>query len=145
MRIQLIFILTVLLAVTSSAKTIDIFFGTSGKNSEGIYYATFNPENGKFTPSKLAAKIGSPGFLANHPNGKILYSVGRWDEGSGALGYHIGKNGELTEFTRMICPDGGVPTSQFIQVENFCLLLNTEAVRLPFFHLMQMENWGNPP
>ena len=71
MRIQLIFILTVLLAVTSSAKPIDIFFGTSGKNSEGIYYATFNPENGKFTPSKLAAKIGYPGFLANHPNGKI--------------------------------------------------------------------------
>ena len=23
------------------------------------------------------------------------------------MGYHIGKNGELTEFTRMICPDGG--------------------------------------
>ena len=28
-------------------------------------------------------------------------------KGSGALGYHIGKNGELSEFTRMICPDGG--------------------------------------
>ena len=89
------------------AKPLDIFFGTSGRGSEGIYHATFNPDNGKFSSSKLAAKIGSPGFLATHPNGKILYSVGRWDEGSGALGYHIGKNGELSEFTRMICPDGG--------------------------------------
>ena len=71
MRIQLIFILTVLLAVTSSAKPIDIFFGTSGKNSEGIYYATFNPENGKFTPSKLAAKIGSPDFWPTIPMEKF--------------------------------------------------------------------------
>ncbi len=90
-----------------SAKPIDVFFGTGGRGSEGIYHATFNPDNGKFTPSKLAAKIGSPGFLTTHPNGSILYSVGRWDEGSGALGYHIDKKGELTEFTRMICPDGG--------------------------------------
>ena len=90
----------------SMAKPMDIFFGTGGRGSEGIYHATFNPDNGKFTPSKLAAKIGSPGFLATHPHGKILYSVGRWDEGSGVLGYHIGKKGELTEFTRMICPDG---------------------------------------
>jgi 6-phosphogluconolactonase len=89
------------------AKPIDIFFGTGGRGSQGIYYATFNPENGKFTPSKLAAEIGSPGFLTTLPNGKILYSLGRWDGGSGALGYHIGLNGELKEFTRMACPDGG--------------------------------------
>ena len=104
------FVLTFLLSLSfieCLAKPLDIFFGTGGRGSEGIYHATFNPANGKFTPSKLAAKIGSPGFLAAHPNGKILYSVGRWDEGSGALGYHIGKNGELIEFTRMICPDGG--------------------------------------
>ena len=90
-----------------NAKPLTVFFGTSGRGSEGIYQATFNPDNGKFTPAKLAAKIGSPGFLALHPNGKILYSVGRWEDGSGALGYHISKNGELEEFTRMICPDGG--------------------------------------
>jgi 6-phosphogluconolactonase len=102
------YILSILLfSFPLSAKPIDIFFGTSGRGSEGIYHATFNSDKGKFTPAKLAASIGSPGFLATHPNGKILYSVGQWDAGSGALGYHIGKNGELTEFTRMICPDGG--------------------------------------
>ena len=89
------------------AKPIDIFFGTSGRGAEGIYHATFNQENGKFTPAKLSATIGSPGFLTTHPNGKILYSVGRWDGGTGALGYHIGPKGELKEFTRMACPDGG--------------------------------------
>ena len=103
----LIFSLISQFKIIGYTKPLDIFFGTGGRGSDGIYHATFNPENGKFTPSKLAAKIGSPGFLATHPNGKILYSVGRWDEGSGALGYHIGKKGELTEFTRMICPDGG--------------------------------------
>jgi 6-phosphogluconolactonase len=102
---QILFVL--LFPCLCLAKPMDVFFGTGGRGSEGIYHATFNPDNGKFTPSKLAAKIGSPGFLATHPNGKILYSVGRWDEGSGALGYHIGPKGELKEFTRMICPDGG--------------------------------------
>ena len=88
------------------AKPIDLFFGTGGRNSEGIYHATFNPENGKFTPAKLAAKIGSPGFLSMHPNGQILYSLGRWDGSAGTLGYRIGSKGELKEFTRMACPDG---------------------------------------
>ena len=81
------------------AKPIDIFFGTGGRNSEGIYHASFNPENGKFTPSKLAAKIGSPGFLSMHPNGQILYSLGRWDGSAGTLGYLMGPKGELKEFT----------------------------------------------
>ncbi len=89
-----------------TAKPLNIFFGTGSRGSEGIDQATFNPENGKFSPSKLAANIGSPGFLTLHPNGRVLYAVGRWDEGSGAVGYHI-KGGELKEFTRMVCPDGG--------------------------------------
>ena len=98
-----------------TAKPLNIFFGTGSRGSEEcferkkrihLYQATFNPDNGKFSPSKLAANIGSPGFLTLHPNGRVLYAVGRWDEGSGAVGYHI-KGGELKEFTRMVCPDGG--------------------------------------
>jgi 6-phosphogluconolactonase len=89
-----------------AAKPLDVFFGTGGRGAEGIYHATFNPENGKFSAVKLAAKIGSPGFLTLHPNGKILYSVGRWEGGTGAVGYQI-LGGELKEFTRMACPDGG--------------------------------------
>ena len=76
-------------------------------NSDFISVSKKESEDWAVLKTILSAKIGSPGFLATHPNGKILYSVGRWDEGPGALGYHIGKNGELSEFTRMICPDGG--------------------------------------
>ena len=89
-----------------SAKPLDVFFGTGGRGAEGIYHATFNSDNGKFSPARLAAKIGSPGFLTLHPNGKILYSVGRWEGGTGAVGYQV-DGGELKEFTRMACPDGG--------------------------------------
>jgi 6-phosphogluconolactonase len=85
---------------------LNVFFGTGGRGAEGIYHATFNQENGKFSPVKLAAKISSPGFLTLHPNGKTLYSVGRWEGGTGAIGYHV-TDGELKEFTRMACPDGG--------------------------------------
>ena len=97
------------------------------------------------SPSKLAAKIGSPGFLATHPNGKILYSVGRWDEGSGALGYHIGKNGELSEFTRMICPDGGSAHIAVHPSGKFLLTAQYGGGSVALFHLMQMENLVNPP
>ena len=94
------------------------------------------------SPSKLAAKIGSPGF-STHPNGKILYSVGRWDEGSGALGYHIGNNGELSEFTRMICLDGGSAHRRSSK-RKISSLLSTEVVQR-LFHSMQMVNLVNPP
>ena len=90
----------------SLAEPLNVFFGTGGREAEGIYHATFNPDNGRFSTSKLAAKIGSPGFLTLHPNGKILYAVGRWEGGTGAIGYQI-TGGELEEFTRMACPDGG--------------------------------------
>ena len=88
------------------AEPLDVFFGTGGRGADGIYHATFNSDNGKFSPAKLAAKISSPGFLTLHPNGNILYSVGRWEGGTGAIGYQV-TDGELKEFTRMACPDGG--------------------------------------
>ena len=94
------------LSALATAKPLDVFFGTGGRGAEGIYHTTFNTDNGKFSSVKLAAKISSPGFLTFHPNGKILYSVGRWEGGTGAVGYQV-SGGELKEFTRMACPDGG--------------------------------------
>jgi 6-phosphogluconolactonase len=90
-----------------AGKPLDVFFGTGGRGAEGIYHATFNPENGRFSTAKLAAEIGSPGFLAHHPDGKKIYAVARWDKQAGAVGYQVLPNGELKEFTRMACPDGG--------------------------------------
>ena len=94
------------LSALATAKPLDVFFGTGGRGAEGIYHTTFNTDNGKFSSVKLAAKISSPGFLTFHPNGKILYSVGRWEGGTGAVGYQV-SGGELKELTRMACPDGG--------------------------------------
>mgnify|MGYP001227336952 CR=1 FL=1 len=88
-------------------KPLNVFLGTGGRGSEGIYRTTFNPENGKFSPVKLTAQIGSPGFLALHPDGNKIYAVARWEKEAGTVGYSVLPNGELNEFTRMICPDGG--------------------------------------
>ena len=127
-----------------NAKPLTVFFGTSGRGSEGIYQATFNPKNGKFTPSKLAAKIGSPGFLALHPNGKILYSIGRWEDGSGALGYHIQKNGALEEFSRMICPDGGSAHIAVHPSGNFLLTAQYGGGSVALFPLDRNGKLGEP-
>jgi 6-phosphogluconolactonase len=80
-----------------------VYFGTGGPGAKGIYRATFNPDNGKLTPAELAAEIGSPGFLALHPDGDKLYAVASFPGGPGAAAYRIGKDGSLT-------PDGTAPT-----------------------------------
>ena len=118
--------------------------GTGGRMSEGIYHATFNPENGKFTPAQLAAKVGSPGFLTLHPNGKILYSIGRWEGGTGALGYHIKKNGKLEGFTRMACPDGGSAHLAVHPSGKFLLTAQYGGGSVALFPLDSSGNLGKP-
>ena len=136
--------LFLLLFSVGLAEPLNVFFGTGGRGAEGIYQATFNPDNGKFSPAKLAAKIGSPGFLTLHPNGKILYSVGRWEGGTGAIGYQV-TGGELKEFTRMACPDGGGCHIAFILLESFSSPPSTEAGRLLSSRSIRPANWANPP
>ena len=126
------------------AQPIELFFGTGGRKSEGIYHATFNPENGKFTPAQLAAKVGSPGFLTLHPNGKILYSIGRWEGGTGALGYHIKKNGKLEGFTRMACPDGGSAHLAVHPSGKFLLTAQYGGGSVALFPLDENGNLGVP-
>lgn len=56
--------------------TIWIGTGTSSRDeAAGIYRATLDLESGEISAAERAAKIGSPGFLALHPNGRVLYSV----------------------------------------------------------------------
>ncbi len=140
----LLSILFTALFLSVTANPLTVFFGTGGRGSEGIYQATFNPENGKFTPAKLAAKIGSPGLLALHPNGKTLYSIGRWEDGSGTLGYHINQNGELEEFTRMICPDGGSAHIAVHPSGNFLLTAQYGGGSVALFPLDRNGKLGEP-
>ncbi|MFM9032501.1 MAG: beta-propeller fold lactonase family protein, partial [Opitutaceae bacterium] len=52
-----------------------VFFGTGGPGAKGIYRASFDTTTGKLGASELAAEVGSPGFLAVHPDGDKLYAT----------------------------------------------------------------------
>lgn len=80
-----------------------VYFGcyTGGKGgSKGISRSKLNVKNGKLSEPVLAAEMGSPSFVAIHPNGKFLYAVG---EGGGKDGGPVvafslnAKTGELTK------------------------------------------------
>ena len=92
---------------TTFAEPKTVYFGTGGKGSKGIYRATFDATNGKFTNSELAAEIGSPGFIAIHPDGDKLYAVARLESGAGVAGSQIAADGSLEKCCEMVNPDGG--------------------------------------
>jgi 6-phosphogluconolactonase len=87
-------------AATASADDYWVFFGTyTGKDgSKGIYRSKFDNKTGRLGEAELAAEMGSPSFLAIHPNKKFLYAVG---EGGGKDGGPVvafaldAKTGEL--------------------------------------------------
>lgn len=95
------------LVVSLPAETWQVYFGTGGPGAQGIYRATFNTETGRLTPAVLAAEIGSPGFLAVHPDGARLYAVASFPGGPGAASYRIGKEGDLTLINTSPTGDGG--------------------------------------
>ena len=63
------------LSAAEKPTSIDVWIGTGGKPSKGIYHCTLNLKTGRLSESELAAEIGRPGFLAMHPNGQHLYAV----------------------------------------------------------------------
>jgi 6-phosphogluconolactonase len=73
-----IIILASCTSVPAGPKRAAVYVGTyTGRGSKGIYYFELDLETGKATKPSLAAECASPNFLAFHPNGKLLYSVGR--------------------------------------------------------------------
>ena len=88
------------------ADTLDVFFGTSGRETKGIYHALFDTESGKIGQPSLAAEIGSPGFLAMDPDQEYLYAVGNDGEPCVAA-YKIGRGGKLTPLNTEAIGDGG--------------------------------------
>lgn len=95
------------LTVSASAETWHTYFGTGGRETKGIYRSTFDTESGRLSGSELAAEIGSPGFLAVHPDGDKLYAVAGFPGGPGAAGYRIGDDGALTPINTSPTGDGG--------------------------------------
>ncbi len=60
-----------------------VYIGTSGGDSEGIYLLRLDLETGELTHEGLAAEADSPGFLALHPTESLLYAVGRMQDEEG--------------------------------------------------------------
>lgn len=58
-----------------------VYFGTGANH---IYASSFDAETGALGMPREAAEIGRPGFLAIHPQGEILYAVGREGGAGGA-------------------------------------------------------------
>ena len=80
-----------------------VYYGcyTGGKGgSKGITRSKLDVKTGKLSEPEVAAEIGSPSFIAIHPNKKFLYAVG---EGGGKDGGPVvafaidAKTGELTK------------------------------------------------
>lgn len=92
-------------AISSPATTWNAYFGTGGPGAQGIYRAAFDEAAGKLGPASLAAEIGSPGFLAVHPDGDKLYAVANFPGGPGAAGFRLGPDGALTPINTS--PTGG--------------------------------------
>jgi 6-phosphogluconolactonase len=84
-----------------------VYFGTGGPGAKGIYRSTFNQTDGKLSPAELAAEVGSPGFLALHPDGTKLYAVANFPGGPGAMGYRIQPGGGLEVINSSPTGDGG--------------------------------------
>jgi 6-phosphogluconolactonase len=87
------------------AESWHVYFGTGGPGAKGIYRSTFDTKAGKLAAATLAAEIGSPGFLAVHPDGDKLYAVANFPGGPGAAAYRIGKDGALEPINTS--PTGG--------------------------------------
>jgi 6-phosphogluconolactonase len=90
------------------AETIDVWFGTSTPRngpSKGIYHGAFNTETGKLNGIELAAEIAGPGFLAKHPNGKMLYAAASEGGKPSIVAYRIEGGGGKAKLIK----DGNVP------------------------------------
>lgn len=74
---------------TSKADQLDVWLGTGGAPSRGIYHTMLDTETGRLSASRLVAEIRSPGFLAKHPRLPILYAVGAFDREDVVASYRI--------------------------------------------------------
>ncbi|HAD60473.1 MAG TPA: 3-carboxymuconate cyclase [Planctomycetaceae bacterium] len=73
----------------TSAGEVDVWLGTGGAPSKGIYHCILNDETGRLTTPTLVAEIGRPGFLAMHPKLPVLYAAGSLDGKPGVAAYDI--------------------------------------------------------
>lgn len=93
--------------VVAHAELVDVYFGTGGGEARGIYRARFDPVKGELSKAELAAEMGSPGFLAFHPDRTKLYAVADTPEGAGVAAFRITSGGGLELLNTTTIGDGG--------------------------------------
>lgn len=110
-RLYHIVVLVLLFCVASAhAQTVDVWIGTGGKPSQGIYHGSLDTMAGKLSESRLVAEMNGPGFLAMHPKLPMLYAVGGLAGDQVVASFRIeqtGKNASLTFVNSQPIGDGG--------------------------------------
>jgi 6-phosphogluconolactonase len=94
----------------ATAEELDVWIGTGGKPSQGIYHCLLDNQTGKLSPSKLVAEMSGPGFLALHPDLPVLYAIGSLQGQPVVASFHItgrGANAALKFFSSQPIGDGG--------------------------------------
>ena len=89
-----LFALLILLTATAHAEPVHVYFGTDTDASQGIYHATLDATTGALSEATVAAKFGSPEFLALDKSRNFLYAVAIDDEPIVAS-YRITDSGDL--------------------------------------------------
>jgi len=97
-------------AIVASATELDVWFGTTTPReggSQGIYHSRLDQETGQLTAAELAAEIQGPGFLALHPDGNVVYSVGNVGGESSVVAFSVEPSGHLSMINSQPIRDGG--------------------------------------
>jgi 6-phosphogluconolactonase len=93
-RLAALLLIAMTWLTSADAETIDVWLGTGGGPSRGIYYCTLDTDKGRVSESVLAAEIDRPGFLAMHPAGHHLYAVGTLQGVPSVVAYKIQRDGK---------------------------------------------------
>lgn len=106
-------------AATASAGEYWVYYGTytGGKNgSKGIYRSRFDDQTGQLGEAELAAEMGSPSFIAIHPNGQFLYAVGEGNNKDGGPVVAFALDAKTGKLTKLNENKSGGPGPCFISV-----------------------------
>ena len=88
----------ILISGCTTATLERVYIGTS--KSQGIYFADLDPKTGQLSKPVLAVATKGCGFIAIHPNKKLLYSTG-------AASFTINADGTLTHLNTQTTEGGG--------------------------------------
>ena len=109
---------------TAFGNDVTVWFGTRG--DIGIHRAMLDLDTGKLSTPQQAFEIENCGFLAVHPNGKFLYSLGaipgREDQNGNLAAFQIGDDKSLT-LVNTANSNGGRPTHLSVSNDGGTLLV----------------------